>query len=365
MGLRAGKKHGGHSLRLESPLRMALPCWGRRVGQGRGSGDCKVHLSSIGGDGVGPLLAAYRDGLARSAAGSVSEDGLRALHARAAAAWPALALPPPRFAALLGRTVARELDHGDEEREVLARLAIEDLAVAWACAEGLPGAAALFEKEWLARLPEQLRARRLAPFLVDELLQVVRTRMLLAGRDGRPGIAAYSGRTSLRGWLRVVAARVAIDLQRRRGAVLPAVEAGGPPAGQPPGSGDSPESGLVLRRHRPDLEAAFAEAVAALPSEQRELLYLHYVEGLTIDDIGARQEVHRATAARWIAAGREAIVEGTRRRLEARLALSPSECASLLRALLGDFQMSVSSVLRQHRAEGGALPRRDPRGRRA
>lgn len=51
---------------------------------------------------------------------------------------------------------------------------------------------------------------------VDDLRQLLRTRLFVADADEAPRITAYNGQGSLGSWLRVVATRLFIDLGRRK-----------------------------------------------------------------------------------------------------------------------------------------------------
>lgn len=310
------------------------------VGAGAGNGDPQP----------GPSPAPDPDAL---------EARLRRLVERGSRAWPQLALPAGRFAEHLGRCLAPAAPAVDQ----LEALAIEELYLACACAEGVPGAAAALDRAYLSRLPELLGRLGLPPFVVDEARQILAVRLLTASPGSTPRIASFRGRGGLRVWLRVAAARIAIDVQRQQ------VVAGPSQMLQPPTAGSGQrgllgvEDDYLLRQHGDEFGRALHAAVAALPDEQRELLFLHHVEGLGAEEIARRQGVHRATATRWLAAGREAILDGVRQRLSQRLRLSPSGYQSLLRLLQSHFEISVGAILKAHRPLAGRLPRPDARGR--
>ena len=102
--------------------------------------------------------------------------------------------------------------------------------------------------------------------------------------------------------MRVAAVRAALDLMRAGGA-----RNGGDVEPDDLASDESsPELDYVKERYAPQFKAAFQDALRALDSEQRNVLRLHVVEGLNIDEIGALFRVHRSTVARWIAGARQA-----------------------------------------------------------
>jgi RNA polymerase sigma-70 factor (ECF subfamily) len=111
------------------------------------------------------------------------------------------------------------------------------------------------------------------------------------------------------------------------------------------GAGADLEVDYLKGHYRAVFEAALKETLTELPVQQRNVLRLSFVEGLSIDEIGALHGVHRATAARWIAAAREAILDGTRRRLRSDLSLSDSEFDSVVRLVQSQLEVSLRGAL--------------------
>jgi RNA polymerase sigma-70 factor len=92
-------------------------------------------------------------------------------------------------------------------------------------------------------------------------------------------------------------------------------------------------------------EAALEAASARLPARQRTILRLHYVDGLTVDQIGAIYGFHRATAARRIADARDDLLEATREELRGKLRISDSDFDSLVRLVRSQIEISLPSFL--------------------
>ena len=268
---------------------------------------------------------------------AIDDATLEALLARARAAWPTLPIPAPVAAAHMADKLAG-LDR------VPPAFHVEDLYLACGCALGLPAALSAFESRHLSEVKVFLGRMKPAPTLVDEVKQSLRVRLLVAVPGEVPRIAEYGGRGSLTAWLRVAAIRTAIDLLRQSGAPLPDDD-GEPQAMLDRIPGDDPELELVRERYRGELADAVREAFSSLSAQQRNLLRLSYRDGRSIDEIAAVFGTHRATAARWIAAAREQILDETRRGLEARLRLRPHEFHSLLGVLRSRLQISVSRLL--------------------
>jgi RNA polymerase sigma-70 factor (ECF subfamily) len=257
---------------------------------------------------------------------------------RARAGWPDLELDEPGFAAHLARVA------GDGDvATALAELHAPDLWLAYGCAVGDSAALAAFDREVLSQVGLLLGRMQPTPQLIDEVRQQLRHKLLVATPGARPRIAEYAGRGPLQAWVRVAATRAALDFLRAAGARAGAELE---PDDLTAGSGDSPELDYVKERYRPQFKAAFQEALRGLDSEQRNVLRLHVVEGLNIDEIGALFKVHRSTVARWIAASRQQVLADARRRLRDELGLSAGEFDSLAGVVRSQLDLSVAKILK-------------------
>ena len=129
----------------------------------------------------------------------------------ARAAWPRVELEGTRFVAHLARHLA-----ADASPEALEALHVGDLYLACACADGLPAAHTAFEAHILPEVDQAVARMKLSPTALDEVRQRVRQRMLVAGPDTPPKLAAYPGTGPLAAWVRAAALWLALDLQRQR-----------------------------------------------------------------------------------------------------------------------------------------------------
>jgi RNA polymerase sigma-70 factor (ECF subfamily) len=250
-----------------------------------------------------------------------------AAYDRGRAAWPGVTVDTGRFAA----HVARLSDDGELH---------EDLYLACACAAGDAAALQVFERQILGEVGRFVRRIDPSPELAEEVRQALRERLLVARPGELPRIADYSGRGPLGAWVRVAAVRLAIDLRRKRGeAPLPVDEAA--PAGEL-----DPEAALLRARHQDDYQAALREALATLSVRERNLVRMHFVDGMTVERIGVVYQVHKGTASRWIQAVRQKLLDETYRGLGARLRLSPSELVSLTAMMQSQLHVSLSGLLR-------------------
>jgi RNA polymerase sigma-70 factor (ECF subfamily) len=146
----------------------------------------------------------------------------------------------------------------------------------------------------------------------------------------------------LTAWVRVVATREAARMLPRARRELSAAdeELAGLIAPD-----DDPEVGYLKRLYRDEFKLAFTAAVDALEARDRLLLRQHALDGLSIDQLGALHDVHRATAARWVEAAREAVLTGTHRELVRRLRLSRTELASVMRLIRSQLDVSLPRLL--------------------
>jgi RNA polymerase sigma-70 factor (ECF subfamily) len=251
--------------------------------------------------------------------------------AEAAAAWPDIAIAPERFARFLTERCANEAD--------LPALQVGDLYLACACGDGDAAAIAAFDRAFLSQLPRLLHRQRAEPAALDELKQIVATRLFVDGR-----IAQYSGRGPLLTWLKVVASRL-LSNQRRSGDDRARIEDRA--ASQPEAIAFvDPELALIRQRFGVDFREALGAAFASLELRDRNLVRLHFVDRLGIDALAPIFQVSRATVARHLAAAREALTERTVANLGARLKLPADELASLVNQVRSKLDVSLSAVLR-------------------
>lgn len=247
---------------------------------------------------------------------------------------PELALDEVAFAAhVTGLVSADAID--------LEEASPADVALAWAAAGGDARAIAAIERRYMpaARIAV---ARVLGDDRADDAMQDVRTKLFVR-EDGPRRIAEYHGRGSLPGWLRVVAVRAALSL-RRKSKRAEDREASDDPVFELAGALD-PELDHLKSRYRGEIKAAFQAALAALTARERNLLRMHFVERLTIDDLGVMNQVHRATIARWIAALRARLFEATREDLTRRLGVDQAEFDSLVALVRSQLDVSLHRFL--------------------
>ncbi|WP_426756166.1 sigma-70 family RNA polymerase sigma factor [Myxococcus sp. Y35] len=282
------------------------------------------------------LDAGVREGYASL---SGLEDVLASLCVVGARTWPGVTLAEEDFL----RHLARGLPRDEDPARVLATMHAADLYLACACARGDAAAHAALERQVLPKAAASVARVKASGVDPSEVLQQLRERLLVPEGDRPARLAEYQGRGPLSAWLRAAAVRTALNLQRAERRRAHAEEEA-LPLSMAAGTTDV-ELAYLQRNHREHFQTALSEALKALPARERTVLRLHAVEGLSLERIGTMYQTHKSTVSRWVARARETALEGTRQRLAERLRLSSGELHSLMRALHGELDLSLPSLL--------------------
>lgn len=256
---------------------------------------------------------------------------LRELVARGLEAWPELTPDLDALERFIAERTASVADL-DPDRG-------GDWVLASECARGEPRAIASFETRLMPQIVGAVRRLKLGTGELDMALQRVRTDILVSAPDRPAGITRYAGRGELSAWLRVSAVRAAMKLSRGRGreASLEDDQLGE----RISGASEDPELEYMKALYRPHFKAAFREALGELEPKERSLLKQSLLDGLSIDALAGLHQVHRATAARWVAAARERLVDTTRARFQAKVRVSARECESIFRVLGSQLDITL------------------------
>lgn len=299
-----------------------------------------------------PLSDAFLRTRAEASSEIVDEGALERVLAnavaRARAAWPELPLAGERFASFLGDRVS------PDEIEAAP---VEDLWAACACDvrpdeatdAGDPARAraiAAVEARYFPDVEAALRKMGTHASRIDELKQVLRHHLFVGdpAAGTPPRIADYRGTGDLRGWLRVTATRAALKLIRRDARDVPADDV----LLEASAAHDDPELSYMKQAYRAAFKEAFQEALESLSPRERLLLKQQVVDGLSIDELGALYQAHRATAARWLSSAREKLLSRTKRIFMMHARISAEECESIMRLVRSQLDVSI------HRRLSGA-----------
>jgi len=231
-------------------------------------------------------------------------------------------------------------------REIPADLADERAAevyLASACARGDAGAISTLRDRYLVRVEGSLRRGR-SPALVEEaLLQLLGT--IFVARPGQsPEIGDFTGSGPLGAWLRIVALRILMRLERKQRQPPELARAA---AAMP--TPESPEVAYLRRKYSAALQDALGEAWKTMSSENQVLLRLRYNDGRGIDDIAKVENIHRATAARRVRKAEESLIDEARRILSAKLGASEPDVNSVLQLVRSQLQISVGRIFKSAR----------------
>jgi RNA polymerase sigma-70 factor (ECF subfamily) len=261
--------------------------------------------------------------------------------AAAELAWPHLPQPRARFLADLHEKLTRA-GHGPEGLE---QLCPEELYLAAACRHGDAAALQVFEKRYLENTRRALHRLGLVEDQIREVHQLVRVKLLLPQGDGAPRLWEYAGSGRLLALVRVVALRTAVSLQR---SAAPQRFAGETALQELAASTNDPALQVIRQESQEKFKESLDWALATLSSRQRNVLRLHLIDGLRVDQIAALYQVHRVTMSRFLSAARATLGENLKRRLRAVLAISDGHLESFLSLIESQLELSLDRLLQTH-----------------
>lgn len=201
-------------------------------------------------------------------------------------------------------------------------------------------------KQWVHREAQKLPRVKIEQQWTSEVES--RTLRIVAVKvdDALPKIANYRGRGPLQAWLRTVLIRTARAMIEKHPAVdnaeIEKIALGS-------GRHDDLEQEVLKNRFRGLLGPALRAAAGRLSSKERALIAMHYIDELSIDEIGAAYQIHRATAARWLNQARAHFLEATRDSVAQAANVGRLEVDSLIRHVKSHLDLSLRAVLETQR----------------
>lgn len=273
-----------------------------------------------------------------SPTGNVDVDALCAvlgeLWSAAQHRWPGVSVDSTSWVAAL----AERLPSGEPAVPAVRTLESADLYLVLGCVQGQRKALDGFRTVLASLRPALIRAGA-SDTTVDDLLAQLQARLLVAPQGTAPKVLQFGARARLASWLRVAAIRdfgaqakaARHDDDAELEALLISV-------------GD-PELEELRMRFRGEFRAAFGEALRSLSDKDRVILRHHLLDRLSIDRIGQLYDVHRSTAARWLASIREQIHARTQEEFRVRLGLGPADFESLMAMVLSQLSYSIGRDL--------------------
>ncbi|HEX3475262.1 MAG TPA: sigma factor-like helix-turn-helix DNA-binding protein [Kofleriaceae bacterium] len=258
---------------------------------------------------------------------------------RGRAAWPGIAVSGDELAQIAALHLSGAAPCGDPSGA--SSLDAAELYLAAGCARGDRAALAQFRARYLDVLAAPLRRMGLGAAQIDDVWQVLCTRLLVGAGDRPPRIVRYAGAGRLAGLVRVAATRLALNWLERE----PRGETGDDWLDRLPATATDPELHVMKREHRASFKQELEAAIQDLSSRQRMVLRLHLVERLGIDAIAAVCSIHRATAARQIALAKETLAIRVRLRLVTRWKVSEPDLPALKSLVDSQLDLSLQRLL--------------------
>lgn len=251
-----------------------------------------------------------------------------------------------RFTCRDENVISRALHHAppDLSRDAVAALHLVDAIGAAAVLEGDTRALAV----WDGMLNETARIA-LSRYRVSdddrvEIVQSVRTKLLVERADKPPALSHYSGKGDLRGYLRASVVRTYLNTQR--GVHRPVITDDEALYERVVATGSDPELAAMRARYHDAFRQAFAQACQKLEQRQRTLLRCVFIDDLSLDELGRVMAVSRATAHRWLVQARSELAVHVEQSLRESLALSPSEFQSVANLMRSQVELSLARLLK-------------------
>jgi RNA polymerase sigma-70 factor len=183
----------------------------------------------------------------------------------------------------------------------------DDLCLAIACASGDDTAWEDFYRDYRGYLTGVARTMTAEAGAAEQLADS--TFAELYGLRESAGVRVskfsfYSGRGSLKGWLRAVVFQLSADHHRQTSRLVQTEEPEDidrlAVSVDKPNGGGSVESKFEANRYRAAVADALGSAIGGLEPRERLLLSYYYYDELTLREIGLTFEVHEATISRWL-----------------------------------------------------------------
>lgn len=267
------------------------------------------------------------------------QTALARAYQQAQAAWPGCHVEQARFTAELLRRLGADLD-----ADRLATIVSADVYLAIACMAGDAAAIGQLDATCGAELDRAARKLRATADQAAEVRGYLAKALYTAEPGRLSGLAEFTGRGDLRGYLRVIVTRELVRAINRGRREAPLEQAHEPLLAHLD-LARAPELGLLRARHGAQVAIALRAALDALDERQRALLRYSLVAGWSIDRIGALYGIHRATASRWISAARDALGDHVRREVSARCAIPVNEVDSIVRLVHSQIDVSLARIL--------------------
>jgi RNA polymerase sigma-70 factor (ECF subfamily) len=263
------------------------------------------------------------------------ESALGRLVSRASGTWDDMSVSPNAFVAF----VADRLGPNVQLDRALDELAAEDLWLVFACLGNNSSAINHWDRLLRETAMPVIRSYGLTDDRAEDFLQEMREILLLGRNDAKPKLELFAGTGTLRAWLRIVLLRSCQRFKQRdpgRKTLVSTLSSMIAPADE-----RDPELQMMARQHKALIVEALKSAIRALDDSDRRVLRLWLVHGMTLDDIGQSEGVHRTTAGRWLSRIRTSLLKTIRLKLSNELGLRGSG----LQSIIGEIESRIDASL--------------------
>lgn len=238
-------------------------------------------------------------------------------------------------------------------KEFLLQLNLQDLCFSQACAKGDEQAWEEFmqlHKGYLQAVARQMVGNETA---AEELFDIVLTQLYGLKTEDEVRVSkfsAYSGRGSLKGWLRAVLFQVSVDQHRsQKKFVQPedGFEKLLPPV-KPSASSSSKST-----HYREVTQKAVSTAISQLEPKMKLMLSYYYYDNLTLKQIGQLFDIHEATASRWLQKAQQTVKENVAKILKHEHKFSQAEIEECFSYAAESEDLDLKSLLAEAESERG------------
>ena len=260
--------------------------------------------------------------------------------------------------------------------EFLSSLNADDLCLATACAKGDDAAWEDFFRDYRSYMVSVARTMTQDAGAAEQLADSTFAELYGLRESGGARVSKfsfYSGRGSLRGWLRAVVFQLSADHHRQSSRLVQTEEPEDMDriahAAEKPERRSTTDLEYVRERYRDAVVASLRRAIEDLEARERLLLAYYYYDEMTLREIGHLFDVHEATISRWLTKVqkrvRKLVEKGLARdhRFNRReIAEAVELAAEQMDITVGDYLLESVSTDREReqpaRSPGGAVARR-------
>lgn len=211
---------------------------------------------------------------------------------------------------LIGSTDGSVAPSTQEISRFIGELQDRDLFLALACARANEQAWWEFDRQYRSFIERWARHLVRGGTDADEVIDSVYVELFgtrISGGVRQSKFRTYTGRGSLRGWLRAVILHTVVDLYRGRKPEIPLEDWSGNDEAREPhgrfaerrGTEEIMLASVVRDRYRLATIAALDQSLAALDDHETLLLLYYHVEGLKLREIARIVEQPRSPIRRW------------------------------------------------------------------